>query len=89
MAVSRRGRDGLPEGGFYPAERVDVETAIDCYTAGSAYQEFAEDRKGRILPGYYADLVLLDRDIFTVPEDEIREIRPVLTMTCGKIVYQR
>ena len=48
-----------------------------------------EDRKGRIREGYYADMVLLDRDIFTVDPMEIKEIKPVMTMVGGKIVYTK
>ena len=47
-----------------------------------------EDVKGRIKPGYYADMVLLDRDIFTVDPAEIKDIRPVMTMVGGKVVYE-
>lgn len=88
MAVTRKGRDGRPEGGFYAKECVDVETAVDAYTYESAYAEFMEDVKGRIKPGYYADMVLLDRDIFTVDPAEIKDIRPVMTMVGGKVVYE-
>lgn len=88
MAVSRKGKDGKPEGGFYPKEKVTVEEAIDAYTLESAYAEFMEDVKGRIKPGYYADMVLLDRDIFTCSEDEIKDILPLLTIVDGKVVYK-
>ena len=88
MAVTRKNREGRPEDGFYPEECVDVETAIDAYTIESAYAEFMEDRKGRIKEGYYADVVLLDRDIFTVDPMEIKDILPVMTMVGGKIVYK-
>lgn len=88
MAVTRKNREGRPEDGFYPEECVDVETAIDAYTIESAYAEFMEDRKGRIKEGYYADMVLLDRDIFTVDPMEIKDILPVMTMVGGKIVYK-
>lgn len=66
-----------------------METAIGAYTTGSAYAQFAENVKGRLKSGYVADLVVLDRDIFTVSHDEIKDIRPVMTMTGGRIVYQR
>lgn len=89
MAVTRKDRAGRPDGGFYPAECVDVESAIDAYTIESAYAEFMEDRKGRIREGYYADMVLLDKDIFTVDPMEIREILPVMTMVGGKVVYEK
>lgn len=88
MAVSRKGKDGKPEGGFYPKEKVSVEEAIDAYTLESAYAEFMEDVKGRIKPGYYADMVLLDRDIFTCSEDEIKDILPLLTIVDGNVVYK-
>ena len=89
MAVTRKDRQGRPAGGFYPGECVDVETAIDAYTKESAYAEFQEDVKGRLKPGYYADMVLLDRDIFTVDPMEIKDILPVMTVVGGKVVYQR
>ena len=66
-----------------------METAIDAYTMESAYAEFQEDVKGRLKPGYYADMVLLDRDIFTVDPMEIKDILPVMTVVGGKVVYQR
>ena len=51
--------------------------------------EFAEDHKGRIKKGYYADMVLLDKDIFTIDPMEIKDMLPVMTMVGGKIVYDR
>ncbi|MDO4486847.1 MAG: amidohydrolase [Bacillota bacterium] len=88
-AVTRKDRNGKPEAGFYPDEAVDVETAIDAYTAESAYAQLQENRKGRLKPGFYADLVILDRDIFTIDPAEIKDIRPLLTMTGGRIVFSR
>ncbi len=87
-AVVREGLDGDPEGGYYPQERVDIYTAIDAYTIGSAYNEFKEDRKGRIAPGFLADMVVLDRDIFSVPAVEIKDILPLRTIVGGRTVYQ-
>ncbi len=88
-AVTRKDKSGNPPEGFHPDECVDVETAVDAYTAGSAYAEFAEDFKGRIKPGYYADMTLLDKDIFTIDTMEIKDIKPVLTMVGGEIVFER
>jgi len=78
-----------PEGGFYPAECVDVYTAVDAYTSGSAYATFDEKEKGRIKQGYLADLVLLDRDIFTIPRKEIRNTKVLWTMVGGNIAYRK
>jgi predicted amidohydrolase YtcJ len=80
--------NGYPDGGFYPGECVDVYTAVDAYTTGSAYAEFSEDTKGRIKEGYFADMVLLDRDIFAMPPKEIRAARVLWTMVGGKMAYQ-
>lgn len=74
---------------FYPKERVDVETAIDAYTYESAYCEFMEDVKGRIKPGYYADMTILDTDIFTCDPLIIKDILTVMTIVGGKTVYGR
>jgi predicted amidohydrolase YtcJ len=80
--------NGYPTEGFYPDECVDVYTAVDAYTTGSAYAEFAEDRKGRIKAGYLADMTLLDKDIFTIPPKEICTARVLWTMVGGKMAYQ-
>lgn len=88
-AVTRKDLSGFPEGGFVPEECVSLIQAIDCYTAGSAYAEFQERVKGRLKPGYYADLILLDRDIFTIPEEEIKDVQVDMTMVDGRIVYDR
>ena len=87
--MTRKNKAGSPEGGFNPQECVDVETAIDAYTTGSAYNEFMEEEKGRLRAGFYADLVVLDKDIFTVDPEKISSILPVLTMVGGRIVYRR
>jgi len=81
--------NGYPEEGFYPDECVDVYTAVDAYTAGSAYAEFAENYKGRIKAGYFADMTLLDRDIFTVPRKEIRKAQVLWTMVGGVMAYRK
>jgi len=81
--------NGYPEEGFYPGECVDVYTAVDAYTIGSAYAEFAEGYKGRIKQGYLADMTLLDRDIFAVPRKEIRKAQVIWTMVGGVMAYRK
>ena len=88
MAVTRKDKRGRPEEGFYPKECVDIYDAVDAYTYESAYLEFMEDRKGRIKEGYYADLVVLDKDIFTIDPMEIKDVKPLMTIVGGKIVYK-
>jgi predicted amidohydrolase YtcJ len=82
-------RTGEPAGGYSPGEKVDRYTAVDNYTAGAAYSGFEEKRMGRIAPGFLADLVILDRDIFSVPPDEICRARVLRTMVGGAAAYER
>ncbi len=86
-AVTRQSPDGTPADGWFPEERVSLVQAVEAYTAGSAYAEFMDVRKGRLKPGYLADLVVLSRNIFTVAPREILETRPVLTIVGGRIVF--
>lgn len=87
-AVTRQFPDGTPPGGWFPGERLSLAQAIEFYTLGSAYAEFAEQRKGSLTPGKLADLVVLSRDLFAISPREILETRPVLTMVGGIIVYE-
>lgn len=88
-AVTRMKLNGSPAGGYNPSENMSVSDAVDCYTYGSAYNEFKEDFKGRIKPGFAADLVVLDRDIFTIDPAEIKDINVLKTMIDGEFVYER
>lgn len=85
MCVTRRMRDGST---FYPEEKVSRQDALKLYTSGAAWIQFAEKKRGTLETGKLADLVVTDRDFFTCPEDEIRQIQPVMTIVGGKTVYQ-
>lgn len=88
-AITRQRINGEPEGGFTPSEKMSIEDVIDTYTIGSAYNEFKEDFKGRLKSGYVADLIVLDRDIFTIDEVDIKDIVVEKTMIDGKFVFER
>ena len=88
VAVNRKDLTGKQEFAWFPQECVTVEQAIDAYTVESAYMEFAEEYKGRIKPGYYADLEILDTDIFTCDTMDIINILPELVMVGGEIVLR-
>lgn len=88
-AVTRQTLDGFPEGGYAPEERISVEEAVDAYTRGSAWAEGTEEWKGALLPGFAADLTVIDRDIFSVPEEEIAGTVVLQTMIDGEWVYTR
>jgi predicted amidohydrolase YtcJ len=66
-----------------------VETALRAYTVNNAWAEGKEDRKGRLAPGYLADLVVLDRNPLTVDVSELQHIRVDLTMVDGRVVHER
>ena len=66
-----------------------VEEAVKYYTMGSAYASFEEDIKGSLTVGKLADIVILDKDIFTIDKEEILNTKVVTTIVGGKIVYQR
>jgi hypothetical protein len=70
-----------------PANRLSREEALRLYTAGSAWFSGEEAVKGRIAPGQYADFAILSADYLAVPEEEIRSIESVLTVTGGDVVH--
>lgn len=86
-AVTRQTLDGQPPEGWFPEERVDLETALRAYTVNNAWVAGEEAVKGSISEGKLADLVVIDRDPFTVPPDEIKDLTVLLTIVGGTIVY--
>jgi predicted amidohydrolase YtcJ len=87
-AVTRRTIDGKNSKGWVPEQKISVEETIRAYTAGSAYAEFQDHVKGTITTGKLADLVLLSRDIFKIDPKEIENVKVVLTMVDGRVVYE-
>ena len=74
---------------FGTAESVDVHTALRSYTAWAARQLFLEDKVGSIEPGKDADIAVWDRDLYTMPADEIRNLKCEMTLLKGRVVYQQ
>jgi hypothetical protein len=70
-------------------QTVTREQALIAHTRSNAFFVFQESNLGSIQAGKYADLVVLDRDYLAVPADEIKDIRPVMTLVGGKVVYSR
>jgi len=68
-------------------QTIGREDALIAHTRKNAYLVFQENNLGSIQPGKLADLLVLDRDYLTVPEDQIRNIQPVMTMVGGRVVY--
>lgn len=69
-----------------PQEALTIEQAVTAYTLGSAFAEFEEKRKGKLAPGYLADLAVLSADIFTLPLPQLPLIHSMLTIVDGKII---
>ncbi len=68
-------------------QTISREDALIAHTRKNAYFHFQENNLGSIQPGKMADLLVLDRDYLTVPADQIKDIKPVMTMVGGRIVY--
>ena len=86
-SVTRKDRLGEDGNGWYPEQKISMSDAIKYYTKGAAYAQFMEGRKGMLKAGYLADIVILDKDLFTIPEDEIMKTKVDYTIVGGKIVY--
>ena len=87
VGVSRQTVDGQPEGGWTPHEIIPIDRSLSAYTAGVAYQAFAENDWGTITPGASADLVWLDRDPRRTPPLDIPGIAVHATYLRGQPVY--
>ena len=88
-AATRRTLDGANPGGWIPAQKISVEEAVTAYTTGAAYAAFLERELGTLEPGKFADLVVLDRDIFTIDPVEIENAHVDVTMVEGVVVWGR
>lgn len=86
-AVTRLTLDGKPEGGWFPQERLDLETSLRAYTVNNAWAEGEEDRKGRVRVGYLADLTVLGEDLFAIAPERLKDVKALLTIVDGKVVY--
>jgi len=85
-AVTRKSEDGKQE--YFPGQRLSMDQAIAAYTAGSAYAEFEEKEKGKIVPGMLADFVVLDRDLTASSPEKILGTQVLRTVVGGKTVYE-
>lgn len=87
-ALTRRRSDGSPgPDGWHPEEKLTLNEVLRGFTSGAAYAAHMEDRLGKLAPGYLADLVVLDKDLYNCPPEEIRDISPLGTMVAGEWVH--
>jgi predicted amidohydrolase YtcJ len=88
-AVTRRTLDGRNPEGWVPQEKITVEEALRAYTSSNAYGVFAEGQRGKLAPGYLADLVVLDQDLTRIPNQAIDRVQVRATVVGGRIVYSK
>ena len=88
-AVSRQDDNSWPPGGWFPEQRMTREEALKSMTIWPAYAGFQENVSGSLTPGKYADFVILDQDIMTVPESSILGTGVIATYISGKAVFER
>jgi predicted amidohydrolase YtcJ len=85
-AITRKNEAGTKE--YFPEQKVTIDEAIAAYTEGAAYAEFDEKTKGKLVPGYLADFVVLDRDITRIQPAEILQTDVLRTVVGGKTVFE-
>jgi len=85
-AVTRKSENGKQE--FFLEQRLTMDQAIAAYTTGSAFAEFEEKEKGKLVPGMLADFVVLDRDVTAVSAEKVLATKVLRTVVGGKTVYE-
>lgn len=88
-AVNRRTTTGNPAKGWVPDQRISLQNALKAYTVNAAIGSFDEKQKGKLIPGFLADLVVYSQDLFSIPSMEIHKTKVILTMVDGKEVFRR
>jgi predicted amidohydrolase YtcJ len=86
-AVTRRTLDGKHPRGWVPDQKITVGEALRAYTYGNAWAVFMEQRWGALAAGRYADVVVLDRDLFAVPPDSLGGVKVRYTIVGGRVIY--
>ncbi|MFJ7940305.1 amidohydrolase [Peribacillus sp. NPDC096622] len=87
-AITRVDSSGDPKNTWHPEQKLTLAEALQAYTYGSAYGCFREHELGTIEEGKLADLVVLDRNLFDIPESEVLNTKVELTINDGKVVYK-
>lgn len=87
VAVTRQTKAGLPENGWLPEQRIDLQQALDIATRGTSFQAFTEGYRGTLAVGMTADIAILDRDITAVAPLVAREAKTVATYLAGERVF--
>jgi predicted amidohydrolase YtcJ len=87
-AVTRQGRDGEPDGGWYADQALTRTEALHSFTLAAAFAANQEDRLGSLEAGKWADFIVIDRDYFDVPVAEIDDIKVLQTWVAGDLKFE-
>jgi predicted amidohydrolase YtcJ len=87
-AVTRLDMDGEPRGGWHPTEKMRLDEALRSFTLDAAWAAHEEKELGSLEKGKWADFILVDRDIFDIPPEEIKNTRVLGTWVAGENVYK-
>ena len=88
-AMTRQTLEGEPAEGFVPEQRLSLNDALRAYTRGAAYAEYAETSKGKLEAGMVADVLIWDRDLFSVPVAQVKDASVARTLYDGQIMFER
>lgn len=88
FAAVTRISDNYPSG-FCPEQRITVEQALKGYTVDAAYAAFKDDQLGMLRSGYFADLAILDRNLFNISATSIRDTKVLMTMVGGQVQHRQ
>jgi predicted amidohydrolase YtcJ len=86
-ATTRQTLDGKPAGGWFPEQRLDLETSLRSYTVNNAWAEGEEANKGSLVVGKLADFVVAERDLFAIPAVQLKDVKVLLTVVGGRVVH--
>lgn len=87
--VNRQDLDGYPDGGVQPEEKLSVYDAVCMFSKNVPYANGEQDLLGTIEEGKFADMVVIDRDIFDIPTNEIKDVQALYTYMAGNETYRR
>jgi len=85
--VTRAKKDGSKT--WYPENGITVDEAVRMFTLEGAYASFEESVKGSITVGKLADLVVIDKDIYTLKPEEIQHAQVEMTVVDGQVIYEK
>ena len=88
-AISRQDVNGFPENSFIPEQKLSRKEALMGMTIWGAISNFEEEEKGSLVAGKFADFIILDADLMTIPEDQIPELMVSSTFIDGEEVYRK